>query len=113
MEYLSQGQNIFCPQTLTLSPSNGVRMLMVLGMYLYFMGESSVYFWVSWVKYLGGRSGEMFVPLHLWLSNAWYSTEGAVRTLGERAPHSDCSPFLQDGYDLVSSREEQGCLRLT
>lgn len=87
--------------------------LTVLGMYLYFMGESSVYFWVSWIKYLGGRSGEMFVPLHLWLSNAWYSTEGAVRTAGERAPHSDCSPFLQNGYDLVSSRGEQGCLGLT
>lgn len=35
------------------------------------------------------------MSLHLWLSNAWYSTEGAIGTGGERALHSDCSPFTQ------------------
>lgn len=37
----------------------------------------------------------MFMPLHLWLSNAWHSTEGAVGTVGERALLSDWSPSIQ------------------
>lgn len=31
----------------------------------------------------GRRSGEKFRQLHLWLSNAWYSTEGTIWTVGE------------------------------
>lgn len=34
-------------------------------------------------KIFGRRSGEKFRQLHLWLSNAWYSTDGTMWTMGE------------------------------
>lgn len=47
------------------------------------MGKEQCLFLGVLKKILGRRSEENFRQLHLWLSNAWYSTEGTIWTAGK------------------------------
>lgn len=47
------------------------------------MGKEQCLFLGVLKEIFGRRSEEKFRQLHLWLSNAWYSTEGTIWTVGE------------------------------
>lgn len=47
------------------------------------------------------------MSLHLWPSNARYSTEGAIETGMERTLHCDCSPFTQRWLGIPCEAPEQ------
>lgn len=57
--------------------------LRVLIIYLLLMSKEQHLFLGVLKKAFKGRSGERLRQLHLWLSNAWYSTEGTIWTVGK------------------------------
>lgn len=46
-------------------------------------GQGAVFIFGCPEENIWERSREKFRQLHLWLSNAWYSTEGTVWTVGK------------------------------